>query len=93
MITERHSQLVEHLTPFSDALHMPNAGILSGTGLPNLEMLEQMVTRQAAAMAYSSDFLLMRLVSLAAFPLLVLIRSPRAAPVRRSASRVAATGS
>ena len=28
-----HSQLVEHLTPFSDALHMPNAGILSGIGL------------------------------------------------------------
>jgi MFS transporter, DHA2 family, multidrug resistance protein len=31
-------------------------------------------------MAYSNDFLLMTLVSLAAFPLLALIRSPRAAP-------------
>ena len=81
MITEFHSQLVEHITPFSDALHMPNAGLLSGMGLPNLEMLEQMVTQQAAAMAYSNDFLLMTLVSLAAFPLLALIRSPRAAAV------------
>jgi len=80
MITRYHSQLVEHLTPFSDALHMPNAGILSGTGLPKLEMLEQMVTQQAAAMAYSNDFLLMTLVSLCAFPLLMLIRSSRAAP-------------
>jgi DHA2 family multidrug resistance protein len=39
-----------------------------------------MVTQQAAAMAYSNDFLLMTLVSLAAFPLLALIRSPKAAP-------------
>ena len=31
------------------------------TGLPNLEMLEQMVTQQAAEMAYSNDFLLMTL--------------------------------
>src|SRR5208337_2186495 len=77
LITQHHSQLVEHLTPFSDALHMPNAGIMSETGLPNLEMLEQMVTQQAAAMAYSNDFLLMTQVSLCAFPLLVLIRSPQ----------------
>src|SRR5208337_58041 len=32
MITEYHSQLVEHVTPFSDAMRMPNAGILSGLG-------------------------------------------------------------
>ena len=44
-------------------------------------MLEQMVTEQAAEMAYSNDFLLMTLVSLSAFPLLALIRSPKAAPV------------
>ena len=68
MISEYHSQLVEHVTPFSDALHMPSAGILSGMGLPNLEMLEQMVTQQAAAMAYSNDFLLMTLVSLCRLP-------------------------
>ena len=80
MIGEYHSQLVEHVTPFSDALRMPNAGLLSGMGLPNLETLEAMVTQQAAAMAYSNDFLLMTIVSLCAFPLLVLIRSPKAAP-------------
>jgi DHA2 family multidrug resistance protein len=33
-------------------------------------------------MAYSNDFLLMTLVSLAAFPLLALIRSPKAAPAQ-----------
>ena len=47
----------------------------SGMGLPNLEALEAMVTRQAAAMAYSNDSL-MTLVSL---HLLALIRSPKAA--------------
>ena len=81
MITQYHSQLVEHVTPFRDAMHMPNASMLSGTGLPNLEMLEALVTQQAASMAYSNDFLLMTLVSLCAFPLLALIRSPKAAPV------------
>ncbi len=60
---------------------MPNAGALAGPGLPNLEMLEALVTQQAAAMAYSNDFLLMTLVSLCAFPLLALIRSPKAMPV------------
>ena len=79
MTTEYHSQLVEHVTPFSDALHMPNAGMLSGMGMSHLAMLDGLVTQQAAAMAYSNDFLLMTLVSLAAFPLLALLRSPRAA--------------
>ena len=47
------------------------------------------VTQQAAAMAYSNDFLLMTLVSLSAFPLLALIRSPRAAPApSREAARM-----
>ena len=90
MMTEYHSQLVEHVTPFSDALHMPNAGALSGPGLPNLEMLEALVTQQAASMAYSNDFLLMTLVSLCAFPLLALIRSPKAAPVAASRREAAA---
>jgi MFS transporter, DHA2 family, multidrug resistance protein len=73
------SQLVEHLTPFNDAMHMPAAGALSGTGMSNLAALEGIVTQQAAMMAYSNDFLLMMLVSLAAFPLLALIRAPKKA--------------
>ncbi len=81
MTTRYHSQIVEHVTPFSDAMRLPNAGMLSGTGLPTLEMLDGLVTQQAAAMAYSNDFLLMTLVTLCAFPLLALLRSPKAAPV------------
>ncbi len=78
MTTRYHSQLVEHITPFSDALRMPDAGALAGKGQSTLAMLDQLVTQQAAMMAYSNDFFLMTLVSLAAFPLLALIRSPKA---------------
>ena len=81
MITAFHSQLVEHVTPFNDAMRMPDASMLSGHGLPNLAMLEGIVTQQAAAMAYSNDFLFMTLISLAAFPLLALIRSPKSQTV------------
>jgi len=40
-------------------------------------MLDQLVTTQAEVMAYSNDFRLMTFVSLAAFPLLFLLRAPR----------------
>ncbi len=75
-------------SPFNDALSMPDAGMLAGHGLPNLAALEALVTQQAAAMAYSNDFLLMTLVSLSAFPLLALIRSSKLAPA--PAARAAA---
>ena len=39
-ITVFHSQLVEHVTPFNDAMRMPNASMLTGHGLPSLAMLE-----------------------------------------------------
>ena len=74
-----HSQLVERVTPFNDALHMPDvAGILSTTTDAGRALLDQMVTQQAAAMAYSNDFLIMTFISLCAFPLLFLIRGPKA---------------
>ena len=49
-----------------------------------------MVTQQAASMAYSNDFLLMMFVSLSAFPLLALIRSPKASPVAAGGPQQAA---
>ena len=79
MVTTFHSQLAEHITPFNDAMRMPNALLLAGRSLGNLASLDGLVTQQAAVMAYSNDFLLMTLVSLSAFPLLALIRSPKAA--------------
>jgi DHA2 family multidrug resistance protein len=78
MISTFHADLVEHVTPFNDGLRLPDAAILAGRSLANLATLDGLVTQQAAMMAYSNDFLLLTFVSLAAFPLLVLIRSSKA---------------
>ena len=44
-----------------------------------LAALNAEVTRRAAAIAYLNDFLLMMLVTLAALPLVLLLRAPRRA--------------
>ena len=73
-MTKFHSQLAEFINPFSDALRMPDVvGRLSTAG-KGLAAIEGMVSSQAAVMAYSNAFLAMTFVSLAAFPLLALIR-------------------
>jgi DHA2 family multidrug resistance protein len=81
MISTFHADLVEHVTPFNDGLRLPDAAMLAERSLANLATLDGLVTQQAAMLAYSNDFLLMTFVSLAAFPLLALIRSPKAQPV------------
>ncbi|SED25202.1 MFS transporter, DHA2 family, multidrug resistance protein [Rhizobiales bacterium GAS188] len=81
-----HSQLVEFVTPFNNALQNPDvARILSMTSDTGRAMLDQLVTKQAEVMAYSNDFRLMTFVSLAAFPLLFLLRSTRRKPVSSEA--------
>jgi DHA2 family multidrug resistance protein len=79
MIGAFHSQLAEKVTPFNDALHLPDiAGAISITTQAGRGALDAIVTQQAAVMAYSNDFLIMTLVSLSAFPLLFLIRGAKA---------------
>ena len=81
MIGTFHSQLAEKLTPFNDALRMPDvANMLSLTTQSGREALDGIITQQAAIMAYSNDFLIMTFVSLSAFPLLFLIRGAKPAP-------------
>ena len=73
-----HSQLVEFVTPFNKALQNADVSkILSMSNDTGRAMLDQLVTTQAEVMAYSNDFRLMTFVSLAAFPLLFLLRAPR----------------
>ena len=77
-ITTFHSQLAEFITPFNDAMRMPDvAGQDVDRPARGLAAIEAMVTQQAAVMAYSNEFLIMTFVSLAAFPLLALIRSAK----------------
>ncbi|MDE3175581.1 MAG: DHA2 family efflux MFS transporter permease subunit [Pseudomonadota bacterium] len=84
-MTKFHSQLAEFINPFNNALSMPGAVgkiALSGQGLA---AVDGMVSQQAAVMAYSNAFLAMTYVSLAAFPLLALIRGtprPAAGPAK-----------
>ena len=60
-------------------MKMPDVvGRLSTVG-QGLASIEGIVTQQAAVMAYSSAFLSMTFVSLAAFPLLALIRGSKRA--------------
>ena len=81
MIGTFHSQLAEKLTPFNDALRMPDvANMLSLSTQGGREALDGIIMQQAAIMAYSNDFLIMTFVSLCAFPLLFLIRGAKPAP-------------
>ncbi len=78
-ISTYHSQLAEFITPFNNGMYMPNVvGRISTVGR-GLAAIEGMVSQQAAIIAYSNAFLTMTFVSLAAFPLLALIRSAKRA--------------
>ena len=76
-----HSQLVEFINPVQRRDEDAGGGcaFLDCTASSRSRALDGLVTQQAAVMAYSNDFLIMTFVSLAAFPLLVLIRRPSAA--------------
>ena len=77
-----HSQLAEHVTPFNDAMRLPAAAALADHSPRTLALLDGIVTQQAAVMAYANDFLTMTIVSLVAFPVVLLMRHPKAAAAR-----------
>ncbi len=70
-----HARLAESVTPFNQALADPAAAILDPSTDTGRALLEQLMTQQATIMAYANDFKLMMLMSLAAMPLILLIRT------------------
>ncbi|MGE3308196.1 MAG: DHA2 family efflux MFS transporter permease subunit [Rhizobiaceae bacterium] len=72
-----HAELSAGLTPFNQTLQsvMPSA---AGGNLQSLSMLDQLVNQQSLMIAYIDDFWLMMVVTLAAIPLALLLRKPRA---------------
>jgi DHA2 family multidrug resistance protein len=68
-----HSRLAEQITPYNDVLHSQSTAALSTTH--GLAMLNHGVTDQAAMIAYNNDFKLMMVLTLAAIPLVMLLRS------------------
>ncbi|QND74562.1 DHA2 family efflux MFS transporter permease subunit [Tardiphaga robiniae] len=74
-----HAVLVEHVTPFNNALQMPNV-----TGAINLAtdsgraMMDAIVTLQATIIAFGLDYQMVMLVTLCAIPMALIIGSSKA---------------
>ena len=71
-----HALLSDQLTPFNNALRAAGHAWAPDT-LAGVLALNSEVTRQAATIAYLSDFRMMMWVTLLAIPLLTLLRKPR----------------
>ncbi|MGA9853213.1 MAG: MDR family MFS transporter [Gammaproteobacteria bacterium] len=75
-----HQVLGGHITPYSRAMQLsPLAPQMSLHNTHDLAMLNGVVTQQAAMIGFNNDFKLMMIVSLAAIPLVLLMRPPKAA--------------
>ena len=74
-----HADLAAHVTPFNQALREGAAARIWNLGtLAGRAALDGEITRQATIVAYANDFKLMMLVTLAAMPMIVLLRKARA---------------
>jgi MFS transporter, DHA2 family, multidrug resistance protein len=70
-----HSTIAEHATPYAAALQQPGfSNLWNLRSTAGLAALNDEVTRQASMIAYIDNFKLMMLLSLAAVPLLLLLR-------------------
>ena len=88
--TEMHARLTESVTPFNDALQMPDvAGIINMKTEQGLAMLDGIVTQQATMIAFINDYKLLMILTLAVTPLVLLISTSRAAPPSRKAEPAA----
>jgi DHA2 family multidrug resistance protein len=78
--TAMHARLAEDVTPFNQALQMPDvASVLNLATDTGRAIADQIVTQQAAIIAYANDFLLLMFVTLATLPLVLMIGSSRVA--------------
>ena len=75
-----HARLAESVTPFNQAMADPAAAMLDPTTDTGRALLENLLTQQATIIAYANDFKLMMIVTLLAFPLILLVRTHRPAP-------------
>lgn len=76
-----HAQLAEHATPFNRAFALPNIVAFWDLKDPaGLAALDAEINRQAAVIGYLNDFAFMMWVTVAAMPLILLLRPVRRAP-------------
>jgi len=71
------AHLAESVTPFNQALDDPAAAQLDQTTEMGRALMENLITQQATIIAYANDFKLIMIMSLLAFPLILLIRTKR----------------
>jgi len=72
--TEMHARIAESVTPFNDALQMPDvASHLNMATDMGRAMLDAIVTQQAAMIAYINDYKLLMVLTLAMVPLVLII--------------------
>jgi DHA2 family multidrug resistance protein len=69
--------LVTHINPFNAVLNNMHLGILDPGNAAGLEMLNNLVQREALMLGYLDDFRLMMLVTLATMPLVLILRPPK----------------
>jgi DHA2 family multidrug resistance protein len=80
-----HARLSEFVTPFNDALAMPDAAMLNpGTDLGRA-MMDRLLTQQATIIAYANDFKLLMYLTLATIPLVFVIGVARVRPAAPAA--------
>jgi MFS transporter, DHA2 family, multidrug resistance protein len=69
-----HARLAESVTPFNQGLADPAAAMLDPSTETGRALLEQLMLQQASIIAYANDFKLLMIMTILAFPLIVLIR-------------------
>ncbi|MCI5077864.1 DHA2 family efflux MFS transporter permease subunit [Oricola sp.] len=74
-----HAELSTAISPFNPALGAVLPGAQAGDPL-SLSIMERLVSAQALMIAYVDDFKLMMMITLAAVPLALFLRKPKAAP-------------
>ncbi|WP_233023203.1 DHA2 family efflux MFS transporter permease subunit [Rhodopseudomonas boonkerdii] len=74
-----HAVLVEHVTPFNNALQMPNVtGVINMATESGRAMMDAIVTLQASIIAFGLDYQLIMFVTLLAIPMALIIGSSKA---------------
>lgn len=87
-----HAAFADYINPFNLALKQAaEAGAFNLSTPQGLAMLDAQVNQQAATLAYLQDFRLMMWVTLAAAPLVVLLRAPAKQAAAEPASKPATT--
>src|SRR5262245_43993288 len=78
--TEMHARLTEQVTPFNNALQMPDVAVNLNVHTDlGRALLDAIVTQQATMLAYINDFKLLMILTLAVIPMILIIGRTRPA--------------